>query len=112
MNLDSTRIDKLEDIITNLETDFSSVNNTPSPPTKIANLMYVPKNKGETSSKGNVDLKSISVHPNLFTIIKEPFAINEFFDLLPENLTITRKKEHSKGGRCLIEEFPTKDGNT
>ena len=38
--------------------------------------------------------------------------MNEFFDLVPEKLTITRKKENSKGGRCLIEEFPTKDGNT
>ena len=74
--------------------------------------MYVPKNKGESSSKETADLKSISVHPNLFTIIKEPFAIDEFFDLLPENLTITRKKENSKGGRCLIEELPTKVGNT
>ena len=44
---DSTRIDKLEGIITNLGTAFSSVKNTPSPITKIAKLMYVPKNKGE-----------------------------------------------------------------
>ena len=36
--------------------------------------MYVPKNKGETSSKENADLKSISVHPNFLAIIKEPFA--------------------------------------
>ena len=74
--------------------------------------MYVPKNMGESSSKETADLKSISVHPNLFTIIKEPFAIDEFFDLLPKNLTTTRKKENCKGGRCLIEELPTKDGNT
>ena len=93
-------------------TAFSSVQNTPSSSTKNTKLIYVPKNKGESSSKETVDLKSISVHPNLFTIIKEPFAIDEFFDLLPENLTITRKKENSKEVRCLIEEFPTKDGNT
>ena len=68
--------------------------------------MYVPKNNGESSSKETANLKSISVHPNLFTIIKEPFAIDEFFDLLPENLIITRKKENSRG-RCLIEEQPT-----
>ena len=74
--------------------------------------MYVPKNKGESSSKENADLKSISIHPDLFTIIKEPFATNEFFDLMPKSLIITRKKENSKGGRCLIEELPTKDGNT
>ena len=43
INHDSTRIDKLEGIITNLGTAFSSIKNTPSPPTKIAKLMYVPK---------------------------------------------------------------------
>ena len=49
INLDSTRIDKLEGIITILGTAFSYVKNTPSPPTKISKLMYVPKNKGESS---------------------------------------------------------------
>ena len=111
-NLDSTRIDKLEGIVTKLGTSFSSVKNTPSPPTKISKLMYVPKNKGESSSKGSADLKSISVHPNFLTILKEPFATNEFFDLVPKSLIITRKKEIPKGNRCLIEELPTKDGNT
>ena len=46
INHDSVRIDKLENIITNLGTAFSSVKNTPSPSTKVAKLMYVPKNKG------------------------------------------------------------------
>ena len=64
---DSTRIDKLEDIITNLGSAFSSVRNTPNPPTtKVAKLMYVPKNKGESSSKENADLKSIKCSPQLF----------------------------------------------
>ena len=94
INQDSTRIDKLEGIITNLGTAFSSVKNTPSPPTKIAKLMYVPKNKGESSSKETIDLKSISFHPNLFAIIKEPFVTNDFFDLGPKSLIITRKKEN------------------
>ena len=44
INHDSVRIDKLENIITNLGTAFSSVKNTPRPPTKIAELMYVSKN--------------------------------------------------------------------
>ena len=74
--------------------------------------MYVPKNKGETSSKENADLKSISIHPNIFAIIKEPFVTNEFFDLVPKSLIITKTKETSKDNRCLIEELPTKDGNT
>ena len=112
MNLDSTRIDKLEGIIANLGTTFSSVKNTPSPPTKITKLMYVPKNKGESSSKETADLKSISIHPNLFAIIKEPFITNEFFDLVPKSLIINKEKEIPKDGRCLIEELPTKDGNT
>ena len=92
LNHDSTRIDKLEDIITNLRTAFSSVKNTASPPTKISKLMYVPKNKGESSSKETTDLKSISIHPNLFAIIKEPFVTNEFFDLVPKSLIINKNK--------------------
>ena len=72
INQDSTRIDKLEGIITNLGTTFSSEKNTPSPPAKISKLMHVPKNKGESSSKETADLKSISIRPNLFAIIKEP----------------------------------------
>ena len=112
MNHDSTRIDKLEGIITNLGTAFSSVKNTPSPPNKIAKLMYVPKNKDESSNKETADLKSISVHPNFFAIIKEPFDTNEFLDFLPKSLIINKKKEVPKGYRCSIEGLPTKDGNT
>ena len=52
-----SRSGKLEDIITNLGAAFSSVKNTSTPPTKISKLMYVPKNKGESSSKENADLK-------------------------------------------------------
>ena len=74
--------------------------------------MYVPKNKGESSSKETADLKSISIHPNLFAIINEPIATNEFFDLVPKSLIITIKKEFPKGNRCLIKELATKYGNT
>ena len=110
---DSTRIDKLEGIITNLGSAFSSIKNTPNPPTKISKLIYVPKNKGESSSKETADLKSISVHPNLFAIIKEPFVANDFLDFVPSSLIIINKKEETlKNYRCLIEELPTKDGNT
>ena len=73
--------------------------------------MYVPKNKGEYSSKENADLKSISVRPNFFAIIKEPFARNEFLDFLPRSLTIN-KKETLKRYKCSIEDLNTKDGNT
>ena len=106
---DSRRIDKLEDIITNLGSAFSSVKNTPTPPIKFGKLMYVPKNKGESSNKGNADLKSISVHPNCLSIIKEPFATNEFLDFFPRSLIINKNKETPKGFKCSIEELPTKD---
>ena len=109
---DSTRIGKLEDIITNLGSAFSSVKNTPTPPAKIAKLMYVPKNKGESSSKENADLKSISVHSNFFDLIKEPFATNEYLDFLPKSLIITKNKETYMGYKCSIEELNAKDGNT
>ena len=41
---DSTRIDKIEDIITNLGSAFSSVKTNP-PNAKISKLMYVPKKR-------------------------------------------------------------------
>ena len=71
---DSTRIGKLEDIITNLGFAFSSMQNTPTPPTKISKLMYLPKNKGDSSSKEKEDSKMISVHPNFIEMIKEPMT--------------------------------------
>ena len=74
--------------------------------------MYVPKNKGESSSKENVDLKSISVHPNFFAFIKEPFATNEFLEFLPEGLIIAKKGENSKDYKCSIDELSAKDGTT
>ena len=112
INLDSTRIGKLEDIITNLGSTFSSVKNTPTPPTKTSKFIYVPKNKGESSSKESADLKSISVHPNCLSIIKEPFATNEFLDFLPRSLIIAKNKETPKGYKCSIEELSAKDGTT
>ena len=105
IDLDSTRIGKLEDIITNLGSAFSYLKNTPNPPiTRVAKFMYVPKNKkGESSNKENADLKAISVHPNFITIIKEPFATNDFLDFLPRSLIINKNKETPKGYKCSIE---------
>ena len=55
---DSTRIDKLKDIITNLGPSFSAIKSTANPPpTKVSKFIYVPKSKGESSSKKNEDLK-------------------------------------------------------
>ena len=109
---DSTRIGELEDIITNLGSTFSYMKNTPTPPTKIAKLMYVPKNKGESSSKENADLKSISVHSNFFALIKETFATNDYLDFLPKSLIITKNKESPMGYKCSIEELSAKEGTT
>ena len=74
--------------------------------------MYVPKNRGESSSKENADLKSISIQSNFFALIKEPFATNEYLDLLPKSLIITKNKETPMGYKCSIEELNAKDGNT
>ena len=109
---DSTRIDKLEDIITNLGSAFSSVKTTPNLPAKIAKLTYVPKNKGESSSKNNEDLKSISVHPNFLDIMKKPIVTNEFLDFLPRSLTIYKIKEFPKKHKCVIKDLHAKDDNT
>ena len=110
---DSTRIDKLEEIITNLGSAFSAIKNTSNPPpTKVAKFIYVPKNKGESSSKKNEDLKSIILHPKFLDIIKEPFATNEFLDFLPRSLIICKNKEPPKCYKCSIEELHTKDDNT
>ena len=112
IDLDSTRIGKLEDIISNLGSAFSSVKNTPNPPTKTANFIYVPKNKGESSNNGNMDLKSISVHPNCLSIIKEPFATNEFLEFFPKGLIIAKKGETPKNYKCSVDELSAKDGTT
>ena len=110
IDLDSARICKLEDIITNLGSAFSSMKNTPKPPTKTAKFIYVPKNKGESSSKGDADLKSISVRPNCFSIVKEPFATNEFLEFLPKGLAIAKRGEISRDHKHSIYEFSAKDG--
>ena len=110
IDLDSARIGKLEDIITNLGSAFSSMKNTAKPPTKTAKFIYVPKNKGESSSKGDTDLKSISVHPNCFSIIKEPFATNEFLEFLPKGLAIAKKGEIPRDHKHATYEFSAKDG--
>ena len=112
IDLDSTRIGKLEDIITNLGSAFSPMKNTPKSPTKTAKFIYVPKNKGESSSKGDMDLKSISVLPNRLSIVKEPFATNEFLEFLPKGLIIAKKGETPKDYKFSIEELSAKDDTT
>ena len=40
-----------------------------------------------------MDLKSISVLPNCLSIVKEPFATNEFIEFLPKGLATAEKGE-------------------
>ena len=63
--------------------------------------MYVPKIRVDLLV--TADLKSISVHPNFFAIIKEPFTTNEFLDFLPRSLIINKNKGTPKGYKCSIE---------
>ena len=84
--------------------------NTPNPPTKTAKFIYVPKNKGESSIKGDADLKSISVHPNCLSIVKEPFATNQFLEFLPKGLAIAKRGETSRDHKCSNYESSAKDG--
>ena len=74
--------------------------------------MYVPKNKGESASKKNADLKSLSVHPNFFAIIKKPFATNEVLEFLPKGFIITKKGETPKDYNCSTYESSAKDDTT
>jgi len=110
IDLDSARIGKLEDIITNLGSAFSPMKNTPKPPTKTAKFIYVPKNKGESSSKGDVDFKSISIPPNCLSIVKEPFATNEFLEFLPKGLANAKREEIPIDHKRSTYEFSAKDG--
>ena len=84
--------------------------NTPKSPTKTAKFIYVPKNKGESYIKGDADLKSISVLPNCLSIVKEPFATNEFLEFLPKGLAITKRGGIHRDHKCSTYDFSAKDG--
>jgi hypothetical protein len=75
--------------------------------------MYVPKNKGATSSNGSEDLKMISVHPNFINLIKEPIYENKFLSFFPRSVIV--KNMYAKTPRkhgCVINELYMKDDNT
>ena len=57
-----------------------------------------------------MDLKSISVHPNCLSIIKEPFATNEFLEFLPKGLPIDKRGEIPRDHKRFTYEFSAKDG--
>ena len=107
------RIDKLEEIINKLGSAFSSAKTIEKiTPSNNCKFMYVPKTNGATSSKGNEDLKMISVHPDFIGIIKEPIHKSKILDFVPRSVMTrnTYVKSIRKNG-CVIEELETKDDN-
>ena len=60
-----SRIDKLEEIFSNLSTALASAKTIEKTPVKSGKVTQVTRNKGATSSNGNKgDLKMISIHPD------------------------------------------------
>ena len=93
---------------------FSFVKNIErTPPSKNYKFMYVPKNKGTTSSNGREDLNMICVYPDFIRLMKVPIYENKFLNFVPTSMII--KNIHAKPPRkcgCVIEELETKDDNT
>ena len=108
-----SRIDKLEEIFSNLGSTFPSVKTIEKTPTsKNWKSKHVSKNKGAASSSNNEDLKMISIHPNFVEVIKSPTCKNEFFNLIPRSIIIENMHAKSlKNSKCLIEELENKYGN-
>ena len=96
-----SRIDKLEEIFSNLGTAFASTKT----PIKISKTTQVTKNKGSTSSNDKGDLKMISIHPNFIEVIRDPFCKNKFFNLMPRSIVTKNLYAKSlKNPKCSIKE--------
>ena len=103
----------MEDIITHLGSTFASIKTTPKfLGNKTTKFIYVTKNKGGSSSKGNEDLKMISICPSFINIVREPIFVNEFLDFLPRSVIINRPNKIPRRYGCAIEESNIKDDNT
>ena len=84
-----SRIDKLEEIFSNLSTAFASAKTIEKPPVKIGKITQVTKNKGATSCNNcKEDLKMISIHPDFVEDIRDPLGKNEFFKFVPRSIVI------------------------
>ncbi|KAE8813915.1 Far1 [Hordeum vulgare] len=71
---DSSRIGKLEDVITNLDSAFGAVQNTPNLTLKkTTKLVFVPKASGESSNKDE-DLKMINGHATYGLSTKDDYT--------------------------------------
>ena len=65
-----SRVDKLEEIFSNLSTTFTATKIIKETPVKSRRS----KNKGATPSDSNKeDLNMISIHPDFVEVIKDPF---------------------------------------
>ena len=106
----SSRIDKLEEIFSNLSTASASAKIVEKTPVKIGKTTQVTKSKGAPSSKE--DLKMISIHPGFFEVIRDPLGKNEFFKFVPRSIVIENLYDKSlRNFKCLIEEL-NKDDKT
>ncbi|KAE8786122.1 Far1 [Hordeum vulgare] len=71
---DSSRIGKLEDVITNLGSAFAAVQNTPNLTLKkTVKSVFVPKASGESSNKGE-DIKMINDHTTYGLSTKDDYT--------------------------------------
>ena len=93
------RIDKLEEILSNLSLAFSSINTTKKTPTKTRRGT---RSKGETSGSDKGDLKMISIHPDFVDAIYKSESLN----FIPRSIAI--KNSYAKflrDSKYLIEEL-------
>ena len=80
-----SRIDKLEQIFSNLSTTFTTTKNIEETPVRSRRS----RNKGATSSDSNKgDPKMISIHPDFVEVIRDPFCKNEIFEFIPRSVVI------------------------
>ena len=71
------RIDKLEEIFSNLSMAFTSTKTIENTPIKTGKAPQVTKNKGATSSNNSKeDLKMISINPDFVEVIRDPLGNN------------------------------------
>ena len=98
------RIDKLEEIFSNLSMAFASAKTIEKTPVKIGKTTQVTKSKGATSSKE--DLKMVSMHQEFVEVIRDPFCKNEIFEFIPRSVVIENLYDKSlRDSKCLIEEM-------
>ena len=80
-----SRIDKLEEIFSNLSTAFASTKTTKF----FIKIGKVTKNKGATSSNSyKEDFKMSGIHPNFVEVMRDPFCKCEILEFIPRSVVI------------------------